>query len=71
MYTDNIDSDGHVVPNTIKRISDGVVITFDITNENYQGYLRWYSEQNPINDWTFPPRVDPIIDQGGANVVNQ
>jgi hypothetical protein len=48
-----------------------VVIPFDITDENYQVYLRWYSEQNPINDWTFPPRVDPIIDQAGANVVNQ
>jgi hypothetical protein len=49
MYTPNIDSvTGNEIPNSIKRISDGLVIEFDITKPEYQEYLSWYSEQNPI-----------------------
>ena len=62
MYTDNIDSNGQVVPNTVKRISDGLIINFDITDINYREYLTWYSEQNPLEQQVpKPPEPTPMI----------
>ena len=71
MYIDNIDSNGQIVPNTIKRISDGLVINFDITDQNYQDYLQWYSTQNPIEQWDpQPPTVEPVALKGSSSSLN-
>jgi hypothetical protein len=62
MYTDNIDSAGQIIPNTVKRISDGKIIEFDVTNEDYQQYLSWQAEQNPMEPWAPEiPEIRPMI----------
>ena len=62
MYTDNTDSNGNIIPNTVKRIRDGAVIEFDITSEDYQQYLQWLAEQNPLPVQTeILPEIKPMI----------
>lgn len=48
MYEPNIDpTTGAEIPNTIRRISDGLIISFDITTPEYQEYLAQYYPQLP------------------------
>jgi hypothetical protein len=48
MYEPNIDpTTGTEISNTIRRISDGLIITFDITTPEYQEYLTQYYPQLP------------------------
>lgn len=62
MYTDNIDpATGQPIPNTVKRLSDGLIIEFDITKIEYQEYLLWQAEQNPMPAWApEEPTINPM-----------
>ena len=65
MYTPNIDSvTGNEIPNSIKRISDGLVIEFDITKPEYQDII--YG--NPFVDQWVPyhPIMDNLIVMEGG-----
>ena len=38
--------DGEVLEGQIKRVSDGACIPFNLTNTDYQAFLRWCEEGN-------------------------
>jgi hypothetical protein len=45
----------------VRRLSDGAIILFDITREDYRDFLKYEAERNPILAWTPEiPKAEPM-----------